>query len=62
MGVLGLTGPSFSGPLEFAVCANRAGFEDDVDFSVSINTVRTFGHPLKRENHLESELDPQLQT
>jgi hypothetical protein len=33
-----------------------------VDFFVSINAMRAFNHPLKSENHLESELDPQKQT
>jgi hypothetical protein len=33
--------------------------ENVVDFFVSVKAMRTFDQPLKRGNHLESELDPQ---
>jgi hypothetical protein len=36
--------------------------DDVVDFSVGMNAMREFDHPLKRGNHFEGELDPQKQT
>jgi hypothetical protein len=42
-----------------ATPGEKKDVENVVDFFVSINAMRTFNHPLKRGNHLESELDPQ---